>query len=376
MLKQKFYTELLMKLTKIPLLLILTFSLGLFSLMLTAESQPQPPLADPNSDQAMPIAIVIHGGAGTITKENMTPELEQQYKAALKQALVAGYHVLINQGSSQEAVKTAIVMLEDSPLFNAGKGAVFTHDEKNSLDASIMVGSDLSAGAVAGVENIKNPILLADKIRTDSVHVMMSGKGAEEFAASHKIEQVDPKYFYTERRWKSLQQAKAKDASQALVPTDEANNFKFGTVGAVALDANGIISAGTSTGGMTNKRYGRIGDSPIIGAGTYANQECGVSATGHGEYFIRAAVTHDICALMQYQGLTINKAADRVIQQKLKAMGGDGGVVGLDKAGNIMMSFNTAGMYRASIDTQGQVTIKIYQQQNPADSGSAENQQE
>ncbi len=321
-----------------------------------------PSIAEPaNKKATSPVAIVLHGGAGTILKKNMTPELEQQYKDKLKEALTAGYQVLIKQGSSTDAIKKTISIMENSPLFNAGKGAVFTHDGKNSLDASIMVGKDLSAGAVAGVETIKNPILLADKVRTNSVHVMMAGKGAENFAKANDIEQVDPQYFYTERRWKSLQKALKKDAEQAQIPTDEANNFKFGTVGAVALDQNGVISAGTSTGGMTNKRYGRVGDSPIIGAGTYANQNCGVSATGHGEYFIRAAVTHDICALVDYKSLSIQDAADLVIHDKLKKMGGDGGVIGLDAEGNIMMSFNTKGMYRASIDSQGKVTIKIYQ---------------
>lgn len=307
-----------------------------------------------------PLAIVIHGGAGTILKKNMSNELEKAYKAKLKEALVAGYHELLNGQSSTQAIQTAIIIMEDSPLFNAGKGSVFTHEGKNSLDASIMVGSDLSAGAIAGVETIKNPILLADKVRTDSKHVMMAGKGAEEFAKTQNIEQVDPKYFYTERRWKSLQKAIKKDTKQAVIPKDEADNFKFGTVGAVALDKNGVIAAGTSTGGMTNKRYGRIGDSPIIGAGTYANQHCGISATGHGEYFIRAAVTHDICALMEYKTLSINDAAENVIQTKLKKMGGTGGVIGLDKNGTIMMNFNTAGMYRASIDTKGNLVIKIY----------------
>ncbi len=322
------------------------------------------PIANSDSpavtDKQTKVALVIHGGAGTILKKNMTAEKEKAYKDALKEALVAGYHILINQGSSTKAIKKSITIMENSPLFNAGKGAVFTHEGKNSLDASIMVGNDLTAGAIAGVETIKNPILLADKVRTDSVHVMMSGQGAEEFAKKQDIEQVDPKYFFTQRRWDSLQKALKVDAKQAVLPKDEADNFKFGTVGAVALDTNGIIAAGTSTGGMTNKRYGRIGDSPIIGAGTYANGQCGISATGHGEYFIRAAVTYDICALVAYKEMSINDAADKVIHDKLKAMGGDGGVVGLDNQGNIMMSFNTAGMYRASIDTDGNVTIKIY----------------
>lgn len=272
----------------------------------------------------------------------------------------AGYSKLLSGHSSVEAVKTAIVVLENSPLFNAGKGAVFTHNGENSLDASIMKGDDQSAGAIAGVGRVKNPILLADKVRAGSEHVMMTEHGAEEFAQEHGIEMVEPEYFYTERRWKSLQKAMQNGVSQTQSSTDDAGNFKYGTVGVVALDAEGVISAGTSTGGMTNKRYGRVGDSPIIGAGTYANATCGVSATGHGEYFIRAGVSYDICALMSYKGLTLKAAADEVIHSKLTALGGTGGIVALDSHGNIVSTFNTPGMYRASIDRDGRAVVNIF----------------
>lgn len=307
-------------------------------------------------------AIVIHGGAGTILKSKMTPEIEQAYIEALTHALKTGHKILQEGGSSTEAVKATIVTMEDSPLFNAGKGAVFTHEGKNELDASIMVSSDRSAGAIAGVSHIKNPILLADKVRTDSKHVLMAREGAEAFAKEQGFDMVDPKYFFTQNRWDQLQKILKETPDKMQLSEDEAKNSKFGTVGAVALDMNGVITAGTSTGGMTNKRYGRIGDSPIIGAGTYANEYCGISATGHGEYFIRAAVAYDICALVEYKGESIQSAADIVIQEKLKTMGGDGGVIGLDKDGNIMMSFNTPGMYRGSIDVDGNITIEIYQE--------------
>lgn len=301
-------------------------------------------------------AIVLHGGAGTLLPENFTPELEKQYREKLAQAVRAGDEVLRNGGSSIEAVKVTVVLLEDSPLFNAGKGSVFTHDGENELDASIMVGSDLSAGAVAGVKRVKNPILLADKVRTESDHVMMSGEGAEAFAIEQKQTLVEPKYFYTERRWKALQKAKKASVSKRQAFKD----WKYGTVGVVALDKNGVIAAGTSTGGMTNKRYGRIGDSPIIGAGTYANQTCGISATGHGEFFIRAGVAKDICARMEYKSISGQRAADEVIQTKLVQMGGTGGIVGLDQTGNIIVSFNTPGMYRASINVQGEMKVDIF----------------
>lgn len=315
-----------------------------------------------NSDNAKSkTAIVIHGGAGTILKSKMTPEIEQAYIEALTHALKTGHEILAEGGSSSEAVKATIVTMEDSPLFNAGKGAVFTHEGKNELDASIMVSTDRSAGAVAGVSHIKNPILLADKVRTNSKHVLMAREGAEDFAKEQGFELVDPRYFFTQNRWDQLQKILKENPEKMQLSEDEAKNSKFGTVGAVALDQKGVITAGTSTGGMTNKRYGRIGDSPIIGAGTYANPYCGISATGHGEYFIRAAVAYDICALVEYKGESIQEAADIVIKDKLIKMGGDGGVIGLDKDGNIMMSFNTPGMYRGSIDIDGNITIEIYQ---------------
>ena len=239
------------------------------------------------------------------------------------------------------------------------KGAVFTHSERNELDASIMRGDSLNAGAVAGVTTVKNPISLARSVMEQSAHVMLSGKGAEVFAKQQGIPLVDPEYFYTERRWQQLQAIKNPERSEYRAWPDDR---KFGTVGAVALDRNGNLAAGTSTGGMTNKRYGRIGDSPVIGAGTYAdNKACAISATGHGEYFIRAAVAHDICARAQYQGVPLQQAADAVIQQKLKAMGGGGGIIGLNPAGEIVFSFNTSGMYRGAIDRHGKLTTAIYQ---------------
>ena len=301
------------------------------------------------------ISLVIHGGAGTILKKDMTAEQEEEYKAQLSAALEYGYKVLKEGGSSVDAVKATLVILEDSPLFNAGKGAVFTHQGTNELDASIMSGKDLSAGAVAGVSHIKNPILLADKVRTNSEHVMMAREGAEQFAKEQGFTFVNQEYFFTEKRWLQLKDAQSKQGK--LMPSIDQ---KYGTVGAVALDSEGYIAAGTSTGGMTNKRYARVGDSPVIGAGTYANKACGISSTGHGEYFIRAAVAHDICALAEYAKLPLQEAADIVIHHKLHQLGGTGGVVGLDAQGNIMMSFNTPGMYRGSIDHTGKIIVQIY----------------
>jgi len=263
-------------------------------------------------------------------------------------------------------VIAAITVMEDSPLFNAGKGAVFTHDGKNELDASIMEGSELNAGAVAAVTRVKNPIQLAAKVMTASPHVMLVGAGAEMFADEQDIPLVDSKYFHTERRWKQLQRLLNIESSSSRLSEDgfddfEVHDHKFGTVGAVALDRSGNIAAGTSTGGMTNKQYGRVGDSPVVGAGTYAdNRNCGISATGHGEYFIRAVVAHDICARVEYKGITLQQAADEVIQQKLVQMKGTGGVIGLDPSGNPVMSFNTAGMYRAAIDVKGNLSIEIF----------------
>ena len=310
-----------------------------------------------------PIALAIHGGAGTITPEKMTPEKEQAIRAKLKESLEAGYAVLQNNGSSLDAVIRAIEILEDSPLFNAGIGSVYTHDGAHELDASIMRGDTLDAGAIAGVKRIKNPISLARMVMEDSPHVMLSGEGAEVFAESKGVEMVDNSLFNTEFRLNALKKAQKKTAALTQ-PNDLSEletNYKVGTVGAVALDKSGLISAGTSTGGMTNKRYGRIGDAPIIGAGTYAdNASCAVSATGHGEFFIRYNVAADICARVKYQNKTIAEAGSDVINTVLKDAGGDGGVIILNQAGDISFQFNTTGMYRGSIDAEGKVTVAIY----------------
>jgi beta-aspartyl-peptidase (threonine type) len=315
-------------------------------------------------------AIIIHGGAGTILRGNLSKKKEKAYRDKLEEAIRAGYTILKNGGTSQLAVVKTIQIMEASPLFNAGKGAVFTHEETNELDASFMDGETLNAGAVAGVKNVKSPIELAVKIMTDSEHVMLSGEGASIFAKEKGLEMVDPAYFYTERRFKSLQRIKNRakteldnnDKKAAFYDTD-IKNAKFGTVGCVALDKNGNIAAGTSTGGMTNKRWGRIGDAPIIGSGTYANNKtCGVSSTGWGEYFIRSQVAYDISAQMEYQEKTLKEATKDVIQNKLTKLGGTGGVVALDKNGNMSFEFNTAGMYRASMNDAGELVLKIYKE--------------
>lgn len=310
--------------------------------------------------------LVIHGGAGTILKNNMTPEKEQAYKAALEQALRAGYEKLKAGKTSVDAVQAAINILEDNPLFNAGKGAVFTHDGRNELDASIMDGKTLKAGAVAGVTIIKNPIDAARAVMEKSQNVMMTGKGAEMFAKQNGITIVDPKYFFTKERWDGLQNAIREDSLKASLnnsysePHTAYPDYKFGTVGAVALDNFGNLAAGTSTGGMTNKKFGRVGDSPIIGAGTYANNKTvAVSCTGWGEYFIRNVVAYDVSAMMEYKGLSVADAGNAVIK-KVGEMGGDGGLIALDKNGNMAMPFNTAGMYRAAITDKGKVEVYIY----------------
>ena len=315
-------------------------------------------------------AIIIHGGAGTILRGNLSKKKEKAYRGKLEEAIRTGYTILKNGGTSQLAVVKTIQVMEASPLFNAGKGAVFTHEETNELDASFMDGETLNAGAVAGVKNVKSPIELAVKIMTDSEHVMLSGEGASIFAKEKGLEMVDPAYFYTERRFKSLQRIKNRskteldndDKKAAFYDTD-IKNAKFGTVGCVALDKNGNIAAGTSTGGMTNKRWGRIGDAPIIGSGTYANNKtCGVSSTGWGEYFIRSQVAYDISAQMEYQKKTLKEATKDVIQNKLTKLGGTGGVVALDNKGNMSFEFNTAGMYRASMNDAGELVLKIYKE--------------
>ncbi|NIP81311.1 MAG: hypothetical protein GWM90_19685 [Gemmatimonadetes bacterium] len=308
----------------------------------------------------------MHGGAGTMSPESMTPEREAEYRATMERALRAGHAVLRDGGGSLDAVVAAIVILEDSPLFNAGRGAVFTAEGTNSHDASIMYGPTLGAGAVAGVGVVKNPILLARAVMEASPHVMLSGAGAETFAQEQGLEIVDPGYFYTERRWRALQRAKEAEAGGtgdgtggAAGPLSSAS--KFGTVGVIALDREGRIAAGTSTGGMTNKKWGRIGDSPIIGAGTYADAECGISSTGWGEYFIRNVVAYDICARMRYKGIPLARAAREVIMERLESQEPEtGGIVALDGDGHVVMTFNTPGMYRGYIDADGEVRTAIY----------------
>jgi beta-aspartyl-peptidase (threonine type) len=315
------------------------------------------------------ITLVIHGGAGTITRQNMTPEKEKAYQAALQQALQAGYDVLKKGGASLDAVEAAIHVMEESPLFNAGKGAVFTNEGKNELDASVMDGKTLKAGAVAGVTTVKSPISLARKVMEASEHVMLTGRGAEQFAKEKGLEIVDPSYFYTETRFQQLQNAKKEEKVQLDHSGDKGSldeqifteGKKYGTVGAVALDAYGNLAAGTSTGGMTNKRWNRVGDAPIIGAGTYANnQTCAVSATGHGEYFIRSVVSYDISALMEYKGLSVQQAAEEVVMKKLVQRGGEGGVIAVDAQGNVAMPFNSEGMYRGYVKADGKPTVLIY----------------
>ncbi len=302
--------------------------------------------------------IVIHGGAGVIKKENMSDEKEAAYIKKLNEALETGNKILKNGGTAIETVISVIKIMEDSPLFNAGKGAVFTHDGKNELDVSIMDGKTLNAGAASGVSNVKNPIELAYKIMSKSNHVMLSGEGASQFAKEQGLEIVDPKYFYTENRWKSLQNVLEREKKKL-----ENEKEKHGTVGCVVLDKYGNLAAGTSTGGMTNKQYGRIGDSPVIGAGTYANNAtCAVSCTGHGEFFIRYVVAHSVSALMEYKNLSLQDAGNEIINKKLKAVGGTGGLVSVDKDGNIAMPFNTPGMFRGFLKSTGEKEVLIYKE--------------
>ncbi|HEX8097139.1 MAG TPA: isoaspartyl peptidase/L-asparaginase [Pyrinomonadaceae bacterium] len=321
--------------------------------------------SDGSTPQKGKLVFAIHGGAGTIERGRMTPEREKQYRDALENALKTGYQILQNGGSSLDAVEAAIKTMEDSPLFNAGKGAVFTNAGTNELDSSIMDGRTLMAGAVASLKHVKNPIGLARLVMEKSPHVMMVGEGAETFARQQGVQMVDQKYFWTEERWKSYlkikedeeKKSKEKGAGGKVAPSDE---DRHGTVGAVALDRQGNLAAGTSTGGISNKKFGRVGDSPIIGAGTYANSRtCAVSATGDGEYFIRVGVARDIAALMEYRGLSADEASRAVIE-KVGQLGGTGGVIVLDKDGNVAMPFNTSGMYRGYIDSNGKMVVQIY----------------
>jgi beta-aspartyl-peptidase (threonine type) len=344
------------------------FVLVILPIAVVAQKPTYPEIKQLQSPQNPRLGFMIHGGAGVMTRGSMTPEREKEFRAKLTEALLAGYKVLQNGRSSLDAVEAAIRILEDSPLFNAGKGAVFTADGKNELDASIMNGKTLAAGAVAGLNRVKNPITLARAVMERSPHVMMAGAGAQKFAAEQKIELVEEKYFWTQNRWDALQQILKEEKEKAANPAKKVSLAeagmpanRFGTVGAVALDSNGDLAAGTSTGGMTNKKYGRIGDAPIIGAGTYAdNNSCAVSATGWGEFFIRLGIARDISAMMEYRALTVQAAADRVIKQKLQKIGGDGGIIAIDKFGNMAVSFNSEGMYRAYINIDGKPVVEIY----------------
>ncbi len=317
-------------------------------------------LTNPLLAAESPIALAIHGGAGTMSREALSAEQETAIRADLDRALEAGHALLRDGRPALEAVIAAIQVLEDSPYFNAGKGAVFTHAGTNELDAALMDGATRRAGAIAGVTRVRNPILLAKAVMQQSPHVMLSGSGAESFAQSVGIELVDPGYFHTEFRWKQLQAAKekAQSASAAPLPADA----YFGTVGAVALDREGKVAAATSTGGMTNKRWGRIGDAPIIGAGTWADAGCAVSATGWGEFFIRLNVAGDICARVHYRGDSLSAAADEVVMKRVPELGGDGGVIAIDAAGNIAMPFNTSGMYRGWVHADGSRGTAVFRE--------------
>lgn len=312
------------------------------------------------------VSIAVQGGAGTILKEDMTPELEEAYRSALKEALDAGYAVLEAGGTAVNSVKAAVVVMEDNALFNAGKGAVFTKKGLHELDAAIMDGSTLSAGAVAGVRNIRNPIELAEEVMLHSGHVFLSGKGANDFAIKQGIKLEPDEYFYSEFRYDQWREIRDSD----LYELDHKNNKlgrlmkdkKFGTVGAVACDCDGNVAAATSTGGMTNKSFGRIGDTPMIGAGTYANNKtCAISCTGHGEIFIKAVAAHDVSCLMEYKNMTLQQACEEVVMKKLVAMHGEGGLIGMDAKGNAALVFNSSGMYRGLKDSDGVNMIAIYE---------------
>ena len=333
--------------------------IAILLLFLSACSRSHPEPAETTTTERPAYALVIHGGAGTLLKSEMTPEQEAEYLQALNAALDAGEKVLKVGGSAMSAVEKVIVLLEDSPLFNAGVGAVFTHDGQVEHDASVMDGASGKAGAISGVRIIRNPIRAAIAVMEQSAHVLLSGRGAEQFARSVGLDTVSNSYFHTEKRRQALEKAKAAEAGTGLLtgpPIDE----KFGTVGCVALDKSGNIAAGTSTGGMTNKRWSRVGDSPIIGAGTWADSEtCGISCTGHGEFFIRHAVAHDVAARMEYLGESLEEAAGFVVHHKLVEAGGEGGLIALDNQGNITMPFNTEGMYRGYA-RPGERKVMIY----------------
>jgi L-asparaginase / beta-aspartyl-peptidase len=324
-----------------------------------------------NAQEKGKYTLVIHGGAGTIRKSTMTAEKERAYNNALEESLQAGNKILANGGNALDAVVAAVKVLEDNPLFNAGKGAVFTNEGKNELDAAIMDGSNLKAGSVAGITTVKNPITAARAVMDKSEHVLMAGAGADKFAKQQGCEIVPTSYFYTDARWRGLQNAKKEDSTKAqldhtlpkahLLKQPNNKDYKYGTVGAVAVDQYGNMAAATSTGGMTNKKYGRIGDAPIIGSGTYAdNNTCAISCTGWGEYFLRLVMAKSIADRMEFGKMSLQDAANEMIMKKLPTLGGDGGLIAIDKFGNVAMPFCTEGMYRGFIKSTGEKVIKIY----------------
>ncbi len=332
----------------------LAFLIVIIGMLVSCMSATAQVIDNQNTAEKPEWVIVIHGGSGNISREYISEERELLFRAKLQEALTVGSEILKNGGTATEAVQKTINLMENSPLFNAGKGAVFTNAGTNELDASFMDGATLNAGAVAGVKDIKNPIDAAIAVMNNSKHVMLSGEGASIFAAEQGLEIVDPSYFYTERRWESLHKALNKEK-------DTENLDKKGTVGCAVLDKYGNLAAGTSTGGMTNKKWGRIGDSPVIGAGTYANNaSCAVSATGHGEYFIRYTVAHDISAIMQYTNATLNAAAEEVINNKLKNAGGEGGIIAVSHTGEVAMTFNSSGMFRGYAKSSGETGVFVF----------------
>jgi beta-aspartyl-peptidase (threonine type) len=334
---------------------LIVIGVVVLSIAAVAAAQTTQPLA--------PIAIAIHGGAGTIERASMTPEKEAAYRAKLEEAVKAGHKILLDGGTSLDAVNAAVRIMEDSPLFNAGKGAVYTADEKHELDAAVMDGKTRAAGAVAAVWRVKNPIDLARLVMEKSQHVLLVGEGAERFAVEQGMELVDPSYFDTPPRLQQLhkEQDRERAKRQGQATTQPTEQEKHGTVGAVALDRYGNLAAATSTGGMTNKRFGRVGDTPVIGAGTYAdNDTCAASGSGHGEFFMRLVLCHEIASQMRYSGKSVTDAANDVVVRQLKELGGTGGVIAIDRRGNIAMPFNTSGMYRASMGVDGKLYVAIW----------------
>ena len=309
------------------------------------------------------LALALHGGAGTIARASLTAAAEAEYRAALRAALTAGYDVLAGGGAALDAVETAVRSLEDCPLFNAGRGAVFTHEGHHEMDAALMAGHTGLAGAVAGVRAVQNPIRAARLVLEHTEHVLLAYPGADELAREHGLPLQEPAYFFTQQRYDQLQDALAAGRMQldhTAAPTATDPNWKKGTVGAVACDQHGHLAAATSTGGMTNKRYARIGDTPIIGAGTWADARCAISCTGHGEYFMRAVAAHDVACLMEYKGLSLAEACRVVVHDKLAPAGGEGGLIAVDAAGNVTLPFNSEGMYRASRNAKGEELVEIY----------------